>query len=74
MKYLAAYLLLGLAGNSSPSADDITGAFSFLPVYGTSKTDCELGVLESVGVDVDEERIEKLRAYHLEFIRAAVKC
>ncbi|EED16038.1 60S acidic ribosomal protein P2/allergen Asp F 8 [Talaromyces stipitatus ATCC 10500] len=42
MKHLAAYLLLGLAGNTSPSAEDIKG------------------VLESVGIDADEERLEKL--------------
>ncbi|KAH8701125.1 60s acidic ribosomal protein-domain-containing protein [Talaromyces proteolyticus] len=42
MKHLAAYLLLGLAGNTSPSASDIKG------------------VLESVGIDADEERLEKL--------------
>ncbi|KAL2004384.1 hypothetical protein VTN02DRAFT_2030 [Thermoascus thermophilus] len=42
MKHLAAYLLLGLAGNTSPSAADIKG------------------VLESVGIDADEERLQKL--------------
>lgn len=42
MKHLAAYLLLGLAGKTSPSASDIKG------------------VLESVGIDADEERLEKL--------------
>lgn len=42
MKHLAAYLLLGLAGNTSPSAEDIKG------------------VLSSVGIDADEERLEKL--------------
>ena len=42
MKHLAAYLLLGLGGNTSPSAKDIKG------------------VLESVGVDADDERLEKL--------------
>ena len=42
MKHLAAYLLLGLGGNTSPSADDIKS------------------VLSSVGVDADEERLEKL--------------
>jgi large subunit ribosomal protein LP2 len=42
MKHLAAYLLLGLAGNSNPSAKDIKG------------------VLSSVGVDADDERLEKL--------------
>ena len=42
MKHLAAYLLLRLAGNTSPSASDI-------------KT-----VLESVGIDADEDRLDKL--------------
>lgn len=42
MKHLAAYLLLGLAGNSSPSAKDIKN------------------VLESVGIETDDERLEKL--------------
>jgi len=42
MKHLAAYLLLGLAGNTSPSADDIKG------------------VLSSVGIDADDERLQKL--------------
>ena len=42
MKHLAAYLLLGLGGNTSPSASDIKG------------------VLESVGVDADDDRLEKL--------------
>ncbi|KKK27086.1 hypothetical protein P175DRAFT_0526959 [Aspergillus ochraceoroseus IBT 24754] len=44
MKHLAAYLLLGLAGNESPSAADIKA------------------VLSSVGVDAEEERLEKLIA------------
>ncbi|KAE9980183.1 60S acidic ribosomal protein P2 [Venturia inaequalis] len=42
MKHLAAYLLLGLGGNDSPSAKDITE------------------LLQSVGVDPDTERLEKL--------------
>ncbi|KAI9702048.1 MAG: 60S acidic ribosomal protein P2 [Candelina mexicana] len=42
MKHLAAYLLLGLGGNTSPSADDIKG------------------VLESVGIDAEEDRLETL--------------
>ncbi|DAA77628.1 TPA_exp: Uncharacterized protein A8136_6174 [Trichophyton benhamiae CBS 112371] len=44
MKHLAAFLLLGLAGNSSPSASDISD------------------VLSSVGIDADNERVEKLLA------------
>lgn len=42
MKHLAAYLLLNLAGNESPSAEDIKG------------------VLDSVGIEADQERLEKL--------------
>ncbi len=42
MKHLAAYLLLGLGGNTSPSAADITA------------------VLESVGIEADSDRLEKL--------------
>jgi len=42
MKHLAAYLLLGLGGNTEPSAKDIKG------------------VLESVGIDADDDRLEKL--------------
>jgi len=42
MKHLAAYLLLGLGGNTSPTASDIKG------------------VLQSVGIDADTARLEKL--------------
>jgi len=42
MKHLAAYLLLSLGGNSSPSAKDIKG------------------VLESVGIEADDERLNTL--------------
>lgn len=42
MKHLAAYLLLGLGGNTSPSASDVKE------------------VLESVGIEADSERLEKL--------------
>ncbi|KAF4122944.1 large subunit ribosomal protein LP2 [Geosmithia morbida] len=42
MKHIAAYLLLTLGGNESPSADDV-------------KT-----VLESVGIEVDSDRLDSL--------------
>ncbi len=42
MKHLAAYLLLGLGGNTSPSASDVKE------------------VLESVGIEADDERLSKL--------------
>lgn len=42
MKHLAAYLLLGLGGNTSPSADDVKE------------------VLSSVGIDADDDRLDKL--------------
>ncbi|KAH9967156.1 60s acidic ribosomal protein-domain-containing protein [Russula dissimulans] len=42
MRYIAAYLLLQIAGNNSPSAADIAK------------------VIQSVGIEVDEERVNKL--------------
>ena len=42
MRYIAAYLLLKIAGNESPSAADITK------------------VLQSVGIEVDDERLDSL--------------
>ncbi|KAL8730630.1 MAG: hypothetical protein Q9166_003943 [cf. Caloplaca sp. 2 TL-2023] len=42
MKHLAAYLLLSLGGNTSPSAEDVKG------------------VLSSVGIDADSDRLDKL--------------
>ena len=42
MKHLAAYLLLGLGGNTSPSAKDVKS------------------VLDSVGIEADDERLDKL--------------
>jgi len=42
MKHLAAYLLLGIAGNTDPSESDIKG------------------VLSSVGIDADDDRLSKL--------------
>ena len=42
MKHLAAYLLLGLGGNASPSAADVKK------------------VLESVGIEADDERLDTL--------------
>jgi large subunit ribosomal protein LP2 len=42
MKHLAAYLLLHLGGNASPSAKDIKG------------------VLESVGIEADDDRLSSL--------------
>ena len=42
MKHLAAYLLLSVGGNTSPSAEDIKG------------------VLDSVGIEADDDRLSKL--------------
>ena len=42
MRYIAAYLLLQIGGNASPSAKDVKK------------------VLSAVGIDADEERLEKL--------------
>jgi large subunit ribosomal protein LP2 len=42
MRHLAAYLLLQIGGNASPSAKDVKK------------------VLDAVGIEADEERLEKL--------------
>ena len=42
MRYVAAYLLAVLGGNSNPGKEDITG------------------ILESIGLDVDDERLSKV--------------
>lgn len=42
MRHIAAYLLLQIGGNASPSADDIKR------------------VLDAVGIESDDERLEKL--------------
>ena len=44
MRYIAAYLLLQIGGNASPSADDVKK------------------VLGAVGIEADDERLEKLIA------------
>jgi large subunit ribosomal protein LP2 len=42
MRYVAAYLLATLGGNSNPSKDDITK------------------ILESVGLEIDQEKLDKV--------------
>ena len=42
MRYIAAYLLLKIAGHESPTADEITK------------------VISSVGIEVDEDRLDSL--------------
>lgn len=56
MKHLAAYLLLGLAGNSSPSAEDIKGVLS---AVGVEADDERLSSLlsELEGKDINEVRL-----------------
>ena len=44
MRYIAAYLLLQIGGNTSPSASDIEK------------------VLEAVGIEAEDERLDKLLA------------
>ena len=55
MKHLAAYLLLGLAGNNEPSADDIKGVLSSA---GIDADDDRLEKLleELKGKDINEVR------------------
>ena len=56
MKHLAAYLLLGLAGNSSPSAADIKKVLDSVGIEADSdRLDTLLSELE--GKDVNEVRL-----------------
>lgn len=53
MKHLAAYLLLGLAGNTSPSASDIKGVLSAVGIDADDeRLDTLLSELE--GKDINE--------------------
>lgn len=47
MRYVAAYLLAALGGNTSPSASDIKA------------------ILGSVGIEADDERLNKVPSLHL---------
>jgi ribosomal protein L12E/L44/L45/RPP1/RPP2 len=52
MKHLAAYLLLVLGGNESPSADDVTNALSSVGVEADSETLDRL-LADMEGKDID---------------------
>lgn len=53
MKHLAAYLLLGLAGNTSPSADDIKGVLSAVGIEADEER-LESLLKELEGKDISE--------------------
>lgn len=53
MKHLAAYLLLGLAGNSSPSAKDIKNVLSSVGIEADSER-LEKLISELDGKDINE--------------------
>ena len=55
MKHLAAYLLLGLAGNTSPSADEIK------EVLGSVGIDADEERLESLLSELDGKDINEVR-------------
>ena len=59
MKHLAAFLLLGLAGNTSPSADDIKGVLSSVGI-DADESRLEKLISELEGKDIQEVR----RIYH----------
>ena len=56
MKHLAAYLLLGLAGNESPSAADIKGVLSAVGIDADEERLSKL-LSELEGKDINEVRI-----------------
>lgn len=57
MKHLAAYLLLGLGGNTSPSAKDIASVLSAVGIEA-DKERIELVISELEGKDISEVRIQ----------------
>jgi large subunit ribosomal protein LP2 len=60
MKYLAAYLLLGLAGNTSPSAEDIKGVLSAIGIDADEERLSKL-LSELEGKDINEVFTGQLR-------------
>ena len=63
MKHLAAYLLLGLAGNESPSAADIKGVLSAVGIDADEERLSKL-LSELEGKDINEVRIPQ-REFHI---------
>ena len=55
MKYMAAYLLLGLAGNTSPSAEDIKTVLSSVGIDADEERLSSL-LKELEGKDINEVR------------------
>lgn len=62
MKYLAAYLLLGLAGNASPSAADIKTVLSSVGAE-VEQERLDLLLKELEGKDINEVRRHLYRAH-----------
>ena len=61
MKYMAAYLLLGLAGNSSPSAEDIKTVLSSVGIDADEERLSSL-LKELEGKDINEVCAQNDRA------------
>ena len=57
MKYMAAYLLLGLAGNTSPSAEDIKSVLSSVGI------DADEERLSTLLKELDGKDINEVRTY-----------
>lgn len=64
MKHLAAFLLLGLAGNSSPSASDINDVLSSVGIDADSER-VEKLLAELEGKDIQEVRYSSPRQLFL---------
>jgi large subunit ribosomal protein LP2 len=60
MKHLAAYLLLGLGGNTSPSAEDIKSVLSAVGIEADEERLTQL-LSELEGKDINEVRNEHFR-------------
>ena len=65
MKHMAAYLLLGLGGNTSPSANDIKEVLASVGVEA-EQARVESLLKELEGKDINEVRLQKLSLEHVE--------
>ena len=65
MKHMAAYLLLGLGGNTSPSANDIKEVLASVGVEA-EQARVESLLKELEGKDINEVRLPKISLEHVQ--------
>lgn len=62
MKHLAAFLLLGLGGNTAPSAADIKGVLSSVGI------DADEGRLNKLLSELEGKNIDEVSQYRLDYM------